>query len=539
MPGTTDDAGKRKRQENGEQTKKRRKSGGADESEQLQQIPTLEAEILESRKNYNNIATLIQYVENWSEDPKTARAAAESLCRVFIQLLALGKLVKKKELSEKDATLVSWLRGWLSDYEAALVSMLETKRLGSKALILAMSLVKAEALHLKGGNGISFPEAFFQDIIGALFVTPIAQLREEFSESFFTEFDDIRFHTLHATRVFLANETVSEDVRNNVLELLLSVEDVPDSNEDLEDFFIATPTEKKDDLLSLSKHKKQAEEAWLAFMRQGLSKDQRKKVLEVMESSIAPWFTRPEQLMDFLTDCYNSGGSTSLLALSGVYYLERERNLKYPDFYKKLYSLLDADMLHSKHRSRFFRLLDTFLGSSHLPAVLVASFMKRLARLALNAPPSAIVAIVPWFYNIFKKHPTTTFMMHRVPRTKEEKDLIESEGVDDPFLPDEEDPMETRALDSCIWEIVQLQSHYHPNVATIAKIVSEQFTKQAYNIEDFLDHSYGSLLDAEMTKTVKKAPVVEYVIPKRIFTKAEAGTEEKDSLLVNLWDFSS
>jgi len=228
-------------------------------------------------------------------------------------------------------------------------------------------------------------------------------------------------------------------------------------------------------------------------MQIGLTKDQRKKTLEVMADVIAPWFTKPELLMDFLTDCFNTGGSISLLALSGVFYLIQERNLDYPAFYTKLYSLLDADILHSKYRSRFFRLLDTFLGSSHLPAVLVASFIKRLARLALNAPPSAIVVIVPWFYNLFKKHPLTTFMMHRIPRTKEEKERLESEGMDDPFLPDEQDPMETRAIDSCLWEIVQLQSHYHPNVATIAKIISEQFTKQAYSLEDFLDHSYSSV----------------------------------------------
>ena len=275
--------------------------------------------------------------------------------------------------------------------------------------------------------------------------------------------------------------------------MLLSMEHVPESADDLEDFFIEPPQRKKHPLRSLSQHKKQAQEAWLAFMHLGLTKEQRKKVLEVMAVSIAPWFTQPELLMDFLTDCYNAGGSISLLALSGVFYLIQERNLDYPEFFTKLYSLLDADMLHSKHRSRLFRLLDTFLGSSHLPAVMVASFIKRLARLALNAPPSAIVVIVPWFYNLFKKHPLTTFMMHRVPRTKEEKALQESEGVEDPFLPEEKDPMETHAIDSCLWEIVQLQSHYHPNVATIAKIISEQFTKQAYSLEDFLDHSYGSV----------------------------------------------
>lgn len=36
----------------------------------------------------------------------------------------------------------------------------------------------------------------------------------------------------------------------------------------------------------------------------------------------------------------------------------------YPDFYTKLYRLLDANLLHVRYRSRFLRLLDTFLAST-------------------------------------------------------------------------------------------------------------------------------------------------------------------------------
>jgi U3 small nucleolar RNA-associated protein 19 len=41
-----------------------------------------------------------------------------------------------------------------------------------------------------------------------------------------------------------------------------------------------------------------------------------------------------------------------------------------------------------------------------------------------------------------------------------------------------------------------------------------------------------------MHKEVKKPPVVEFMIPKSIFTSAEPGSE-KNSLLVDLWDFSA
>lgn len=249
--------------------------------------------------------------------------------------------------------------------------------------------------------------------------------------------------------------------------------------------------------------------------------------------------------MDFLTDSYNVGGSMSLLALSGLFYLIQEKNLDYPQFYQKLYSLLDADVLHSKYRSRFFRLMNTFLSSTHLPATLVASFIKRLSRLALNAPPTAIVAIVPWIYNLLKNHPTCTFMLHRVIHDEEWKAELETEGMEDPFDQDESDPTLTNAIESSLWEIETLQSHYHPNVAALARIISEQFTKQAYNLEDFLDYTYQSMLLADLgtEEKMKKTPVVEYQIPKRIFTdrllEEDGGQDTAPGrMLRELWDFS-
>ena len=226
----------------------------------------------------------------------------------------------------------------------------------------------------------------------------------------------------------------------------------------------------------------------MALLRRVLSRSQRKRVLELVSYRIAPWLLKPELLMDFLTDSFNIGGSISLLSLSGLFYLMQQKNIDYPQFYEKLYSLLDSNLLHSKHRSRFFRLLDTFLASTHLPAALVASFIKRLARLSLFAPPSAVVVVIPWIYNLLKSHPSCTFMISR----NGEVDRDE-ETWGDPFRQNESDPMETDALESSLWEIQMLQSHYHPNVATISKIISEQFTKHAYNLEDFLDHSYGTV----------------------------------------------
>lgn len=290
-----------------------------------------------------------------------------------------------------------------------------------------------------------------------------------------------------------ASGELPAEVFDRAFSLLSALDGVPESAEELEDFYVSKPEKKSHYLRSVTQQKKQGQEAWLALMQLVNANDQRKRILNIMSTVIAPWFTKPELLSDFMTSCYNAGGSLSLLALSGVFYLIKERNLDYPSFYPKLYSLLNRDILHSKHRSRFFRLLDTFLASTHLPAALVASFLKRLSRLTLNAPPSAIAFVVPWIYNMLKRHPLCTFMLHRETRDEGAKSQLQEHGSEDVFLPEETDPMATKAIDSSLWELVQLQTHYHPNVATIAKIISEQFTKHSYNMEDFLDHSYASV----------------------------------------------
>lgn len=249
----------------------------------------------------------------------------------------------------------------------------------------------------------------------------------------------------------------------------------------------------KSGLYSAKVRKRAAQDAWMLVLKGDINKAQRKTLLGAMSHCIAPWFAKPELLMDFLTDSFDVGGSTSLMALSGLFCLVQEKILDYPQFYPKLYSLLDPHTLHSKHRSRFLRLLDTFLASTHLPAGLIASFIKRLGRLCLDAPPSAVVATVPLIYNLLKRHPPCTFMIHREVHGADMKEMLVNAGMKDPFRMDETDPMVTGAIGSSLWEVETLQSHYHPNVATIARIISEQFTKQRYDVEHFLDHSYGTV----------------------------------------------
>lgn len=498
MPGTPkSSAGAPKRKRTGTEKKsvKRAKAAESSDEEEQQdaqaQILELEAKILESKKHYNNIPKLIKLF-----DTEDAILAAVALTRVFSRLLASGDLTNKPGNSEKENVVVAWLKERYLEYKKGLYELLESPEAAEPIFSLCMRMLKNEGTHQKNGQDYNFPQRFLTDLVRALLALEEGdELRQEFAEKFVEEYDDIRYYTFEAIAKILEEGSLQgvDDLVENAVSILAAVESVPEDKEELEDFYIPQPTKSNHSLYSVSAHKKQAQAAWLAVLKHDLTKEDRKNILGLMSSYIAPWFIKPELLMDFLTDSYNTGGSTSLQALSGVFYLISERNLDYPDFYKKLYSLLDSGLLHSKHRSKFFRLLDTFMSSTHLPAVLVASFIKRLSRLTLHAPPAGIVACIPWIYNLLKKHPTCTFMIHREVRGDEAKELLEKEGMEDPFKEDEEDPMETNAIESSLWEIVTLQSHYHPNVATLAKIISEQFTKQSYNLEDFLDHSYGSV----------------------------------------------
>lgn len=57
---------------------------------------------------------------------------------------------------------------------------------------------------------------------------------------------------------------------------------------------------------------------------------------------------------DFLTRSYDIGGVVSVMALSSLYILMTQHGLEYPNFYNKLYALLEPSVFMAKHRAKFF-----------------------------------------------------------------------------------------------------------------------------------------------------------------------------------------
>lgn len=82
----------------------------------------------------------------------------------------------------------------------------------------------------------------------------------------------------------------------------------------------------------------------------------------------------------------------------------------------------------------------------HLPANLIASFAKRLARLSLLVPQHDQCLVITFIYNLIIRHPTIRVMIDR----KQSSSISIKADV---YLAEELDPNKTNAIESSLWEI--------------------------------------------------------------------------------------
>nr|GMC71309.1 nucleolar complex protein 4 homolog [Ipomoea batatas]GMC71310.1 nucleolar complex protein 4 homolog [Ipomoea batatas] len=163
---------------------------------------------------------------------------------------------------------------------------------------------------------------------------------------------------------------------------------------------------------------------------------------------------------DFLTRSYDIGGVVSVMALSSLFILITQHGIEYPNFYGKLYALLEPSIFVAKHRAKFFQLLDSCLKSPLLPAYLAAAFCKKLSRLSLSVPPSGSLVITAIIHNLLRRHPSINCLVHQDDTdetTKEnseaerETDVVSVNGLGiDPFDEEERDPLRTNAMNQAV-----------------------------------------------------------------------------------------
>jgi U3 small nucleolar RNA-associated protein 19 len=267
--------------------------------------------------------------------------------------------------------------------------------------------------------------------------------------------------------------------------------------------------------------RRQYQKAWFAVLRLPLSLGCLKKALHFLPTNVLNYGRSPLRFADFFMQAYSDhdSGVVGVLALDGLFLLITECGLEYPNFYKQLYRLVSPRVLYAKYRTRFFSLLNKCLVRNEmLPAHIVAAFLKRLCRSALSGPAPGALFVLALVSNLLRKHPECNCLIQRNVTTGDGN--VGGGEMEDPFLPEQDDPVECRALQSSLWELAIFERHYYPAVATLAKSIGREEEARAppYVIEDFASHTFTSLFEQERKKKTKTTALT-FKEPVSLFTE--------------------
>ncbi|ETM49915.1 hypothetical protein L914_05929 [Phytophthora nicotianae] len=582
------------------------------------EIKQLEAKIKEDVKQINELPKVVKALQH--SDKAVAQAAMQSMRRVLLFFLEKGDLKPKptqqeaaKKAKGTATQAIDKFHQWLWDvYVNFIKEMLQwlgdaqaDSNLRVGALRTLMEFVSREG-EIRGENAPAFGNETFARVVQELAKTEKlkGELASVFKGEYVGAYMDVQYYMLKNLAQILDNaEEQDLTLVANALRLLGMVQ-MPYDAEEITSFLVepknsnlpeqelvssdeesddeeeevlatagtkrkaadskANKTKKTRGLHSVKQHQHAFSLAWIAVLRHKLPQASYKKVLVQLPDDIMPHLVNPLLLADFLTDSYSIGGVTSLLALNSLFILIQDYNFDSPDFYNKLYALLDDPSLYSaKQRDRFFGLLNLFLSSTHLPAYTVAAFAKRLSRSALTAEPGAILFIIPMVYNLILRHKECLQLIHRTgaftaaeKAAKRREELSSGSAVDaaakklssektelvlkdghDPFINDELDPIKCNALQSSLWELYTMKHHYNADVALKARMFEEKLRHQFVDVDESMEITYKSLFDKQLKRKEKgKVPLAFQPCNGLFSNGADVEDKEEDNVFAKVFE---
>ncbi|CAA2968582.1 nucleolar complex 4 homolog [Olea europaea subsp. europaea] len=571
-------------------SRKKQKRGGKNS---LSDLKILGQQLLSSRANVNNLPILLSFISP-SSPPHYALESLLSLQSFFTPLLPeLPSSAFSKTSSDSNADPEFIYRTWLrSKFDDLVQSLIEVSISSQSEDTLREVVLETIMEFVKVGNGGKFHSAIYHKLLHSIVHSTLTvgdSLLDLLASKYFN-YIDVRYftyiileklaRTLEAkdkkgiSGIYNGSQSItsvehSTHKIHNLLSHIPSLEASEENSEyemwnglgifieksnikghiDLEDK--RTKSKKSSDkVLSESniakKMKLKFTKAWISFLQLPLPLDVYKEVLVTLHQNVIPHLSKPIMLCDFLTRSYNIGGVVSVMALSSLYVLMTKHGLEYPDFYDKLYALLEPSIFMAKHRAKFFQLLDSCLKSPLLPAYLAAAFCKKLSRLALCVPPSGALVIVALVHNLLQRHPSINCLVHqeRSRETTEEASGEEKHNVDDEenssangdssvkksgidhFNNEESNPKETNAIRSSLWEFDTLRHHYCPPVSRFFLSFENDLAVRGKTAEiavkDFSSGSYATIFNNEMRRRVKQVPLAFYkATPSCLFSESD------------------
>ncbi|KAK4747717.1 hypothetical protein SAY87_014303 [Trapa incisa] len=566
--------------------KKREKK--REKKHKLKDVKALGHQLLSSRAHINNLPLLLTFVAP-SSPPSHVVESVLSLQSFFTPLvpdlpsLASASSSHKWE-SEKDPELIykTWLRSKFDEFVRSLVGIVVSPDASDTLKEIVLDTLME---FVKLGKGGSFQSTIYHRLIHSIVNSPVVidPILEDLSLKYFKYIDVSYFtyislekimrtiqpkefhsknveggdagrarpslkqtiHKIHRI-IFRIPPPGGRDDPSNIEMWSGSELDVNLSKDDGEQL----KSDKGDKVLSAASVSKKIKlkftKAWLSFLRLPLPLDVYKEVLVYLHKDVIPHLSNSSMLCDFLTRSYDIGGVVSVMALSSLYILMTQHGLEYPNFYDKLYALLQPSIFMAKHRAKFFELLDSCLRSPLLPAYLAAAFAKKLSRMTLSVPPSGSLVIIALIHNLLRRHPSINCLVHREDdgaatkgQAKMENDVIP--GFDH-FRDEEVNPIKTNALRTSLWEVDSLRYHYCPAVSRFVLSLESDLTVRAktteVNVKDMSSGSYGTIFGDEMRRRVKQVPLAFYrATPSSLFSESdfpgwsfqlEAGAEEDE-----------
>ncbi|XP_068206559.1 nucleolar complex protein 4 homolog [Palaemon carinicauda] len=481
-------------------------------------------------KNANVIVDFLQNLED--NDDKEVKSGIIGLRAIFLHLLKNGDIKTPAEIPDDLMTASQKFDKWLfaryNETFQKLISLLRHEGAAqATALSTIIKLMKAEnrrSVRKKTEGRPSFPSYRLQALLDELISKNydhqkcITNLKEQM------ECQDFLFHSLKSLSVIVKKhnkESVTEKYMNNLL-LMLEQMNIPDASDNL---IVCTKSFRKEKdqagnessnskgpstlKLSYPKAKRAINIIWNEIISYPLNGSLYRRCLILIPEKIMHHLEKPIRLTGFFMDAYDLGGALSLLALQGVFILVNKYNLDYPNFYQKLYGLLEPTIFHAKYRPRFFMLMDRFLSSTHVPEYVIAAFIKKLARLSLSAPASCLVLTLKFIANLLIRYPGLKILVHN-------PDAIELEN--DPFDPNEPDMSKCRACESSLWEIATIQQHVIPSISKATGFIEKTLPIIEYDISELVETTYEEVHEKSCKLIVHETVATTFQKPSGLFT---------------------
>ncbi|XP_071545004.1 nucleolar complex protein 4 homolog A isoform X2 [Panulirus ornatus] len=418
-----------------------------------------------------------------------------------------------------------WLHERYEETQGKLLSLLkhEEQPVQELALCSIVKLMQSEIRHplKKNSSTYQFPDYRLEPLMTAL-VSDSEDNHHLITLLFeYMECQDFMFFTLLALSNIVnvqKDKGISETFMKNLF-LLLEHIDIPEKDtvpldhpkllvDQNSDKTSADSEKPKTFKIPYKKAKKAINTIWPVVLKYPLTPNLYRRCLILIPEKVMQHLDEPLRLTDFFMESYNLGGAISLLALQGVFILVNKHDLEYPNFFTKLYALMEPTIFHAKYKPRFFMLCDRFLSSSHIPEYLVAAFVKRLARLSLVAPSSSLVLIIKFIINLLIRYPGL-------------KKLINNPNAQpfeiDPYDAEEPEPAKCKASESSLWEIVTLQQHALPYVSKAAGFLKKNLPSVEYDISEFVETTNEEIFERACKMNIRDKVATTFQKPHGLF----------------------